>query len=126
MTQGSLDLDDPRAEPVPPDPHEISTSIDVSMSLRVDVALLAFKYREEIQSEATTEMLRRDGYTEKERFDVWLHYFLLDRAGMDVWAPRADGVRETWTEPEVNFRLDDKAKAAVAGALDPSYAIPTG
>ena len=123
--QIELALDDPRAEPVPPEPREILVDIEVNLTLWVDVAKLAFLHRDEIQSDETTEMLRSDGYSEEERFDVWLHYYLLDGAGLDVWAPRTEGIRESLGgEPEVNFRLSDEDRQAVEGGLDPRLEIP--
>lgn len=125
MAQTELTLDDARAERVPPDPHEISVDIKVDLMIKVDVAKLAFLYSEEIESDATTEILRSDGYGEEDRFEVWLHYHLLDRTGLDVCAPRAEGVREIWgNDPEISFRLNDKDRAAIDAGFNPRWAIP--
>jgi len=124
-TQTELALDDPRAEPVCPDPHEIVVDINVNLTLRVDIAKLAFLHREWIQGEETTKILDSDGYDEKERFDVWLHYFLLEGASFDVGVPQAEGVRDSWAaHPEVNFWLNDKDRAAVEDAFNPRWAVP--
>lgn len=122
MDQTTLALDDPQAEPVPPIPHEVSIDLRDTITLRVDVARLAFRHRNEIQSEWMTKELEEGGYSEAERFEVWLHNFLIDLC--DPTPVNQEGIRVIYEDSEIDFRLDRGGRDAVEAGLNPRYAVP--